>query len=112
MVVPEQKSYESMPEWLRPTVTQITVPHAAWIDNVPWYASESKIPQEYMTNQLPGQGYETGSLRILMIILITYGQRTSLRRLKYTGRMNCLMLVLKAMVMWSCTPFLRSTFAN
>lgn len=44
MVVPEQKSYESMPEWLRPTVTQITVPHAAWIDNVPWYASESKIP--------------------------------------------------------------------
>ncbi|THW81547.1 hypothetical protein D6D18_08745 [Aureobasidium pullulans] len=44
MVVPEQKSYKSMPEWLRPTVTQITVPHAAWIDNVPWYASESKIP--------------------------------------------------------------------
>jgi hypothetical protein len=65
-----------------------------------------------MTNQLPGQGYETGSLRILMIILITYGQRTSLRRLKYTGHMNCLMLALKAMVIWSCTPFLRSTSAN
>ncbi|THY26957.1 hypothetical protein D6D01_04260 [Aureobasidium pullulans] len=50
MVVPEQKSYESMPEWLRPTVTQITVPHAAWIDNVPWPGVRDRIityPHDY-----------------------------------------------------------------
>ncbi|KAH6869053.1 hypothetical protein B0T10DRAFT_419047 [Thelonectria olida] len=30
------KNYVSMPAWLRPTVTQITVPHPPWIDSVPW----------------------------------------------------------------------------
>ncbi|KGO61326.1 Polyketide synthase, enoylreductase [Penicillium expansum] len=33
---PNDSSYARMPVWLRPTVTQITVPHAAWIDNIPW----------------------------------------------------------------------------
>ncbi|KAE8345044.1 hypothetical protein BDV24DRAFT_159878 [Aspergillus arachidicola] len=28
--------YEEMPRWLRPTAVQITVPHSAWIDNLPW----------------------------------------------------------------------------
>ncbi|KAH7083508.1 hypothetical protein BKA63DRAFT_503131 [Paraphoma chrysanthemicola] len=28
--------YLAMPSWLRPTVTQTTLPHAAWIDNIPW----------------------------------------------------------------------------
>ncbi|CAI7645549.1 unnamed protein product [Penicillium pancosmium] len=28
--------YEQMPRWLRPTALQITVPHSAWIDNIPW----------------------------------------------------------------------------
>ncbi|CRL29856.1 Protein of unknown function DUF3425 [Penicillium camemberti] len=35
-VSPNDGSYARMPVWLRPTVTQITVPHAAWIDNIPW----------------------------------------------------------------------------
>ncbi|KAJ5958506.1 uncharacterized protein N7479_005656 [Penicillium vulpinum] len=35
-VSPNIGSYSRMPVWLRPTVTQITVPHAAWIDNIPW----------------------------------------------------------------------------
>ncbi|KAJ5360455.1 hypothetical protein N7517_009646 [Penicillium concentricum] len=35
-VSPNIGSYARMPVWLRPTVTQITVPHAAWIDNIPW----------------------------------------------------------------------------
>lgn len=37
-VSPNDGSYARMPVWLRPTVTQITVPHAAWIDNIPWWA--------------------------------------------------------------------------
>ncbi|KAK5168189.1 uncharacterized protein LTR77_006757 [Saxophila tyrrhenica] len=32
------ENYEYMPRWLRPTATQITTPHAAWIDNIPWPA--------------------------------------------------------------------------
>ncbi|KAM5352826.1 hypothetical protein ACJ41O_005548 [Fusarium nematophilum] len=35
-IYPAKESYLAMPSWLRPTVTQITVPHAAWIDNIPW----------------------------------------------------------------------------
>ncbi|KAJ5515006.1 hypothetical protein N7463_004558 [Penicillium fimorum] len=35
-VSPNIGSYARMPVWLRPTVTQITVPHAAWVDNIPW----------------------------------------------------------------------------
>ncbi|KAH7371114.1 hypothetical protein BKA66DRAFT_573072 [Pyrenochaeta sp. MPI-SDFR-AT-0127] len=31
-----REDYAAMPAWLRPTVTQIAVPHAAWIDNIPW----------------------------------------------------------------------------
>lgn len=33
-----------MPPWLRPTVTQITVRHAPWIDNIPWYGCLSGRP--------------------------------------------------------------------
>ncbi|KAI5211062.1 hypothetical protein AUEXF2481DRAFT_28633 [Aureobasidium subglaciale EXF-2481] len=43
LVVPVRPSYMSMPSWLRPTVTQITVPHPAWIDNVPWPEVRDKI---------------------------------------------------------------------
>ncbi|KAJ8116191.1 hypothetical protein OPT61_g2340 [Boeremia exigua] len=35
-IAPSKESYRAMPTWLRPTVTQITVQHAAWIDNIPW----------------------------------------------------------------------------
>ena len=38
-VSPNMDSYSRLPVWLRPTVMQITVPHAAWIDNIPWWAS-------------------------------------------------------------------------
>lgn len=36
MINPTKQTYAAMPAWLRPTVTQITTPHAAWIDNIPW----------------------------------------------------------------------------
>ncbi|KAF4970049.1 hypothetical protein FSARC_2867 [Fusarium sarcochroum] len=33
---PTKQHYTCMPSWLRPTITQIATPHAAWIDNIPW----------------------------------------------------------------------------
>ena len=35
-IAPSQSTFEVLPSWLRPTVRQITTPHAAWIDNIPW----------------------------------------------------------------------------
>ncbi|KAK1763982.1 hypothetical protein QBC33DRAFT_572924 [Phialemonium atrogriseum] len=35
-ISPTKENYFAMPTWLRPTVTQIAVPHAIWIDNIPW----------------------------------------------------------------------------
>ncbi|KAJ6092315.1 hypothetical protein N7467_004284 [Penicillium canescens] len=35
-ISPNSDSYARMPVWIRPTVMQITIPHAAWIDNIPW----------------------------------------------------------------------------
>ncbi|KPM43008.1 hypothetical protein AK830_g3532 [Neonectria ditissima] len=35
-ICPTKENYLTLPKWLRPTVTQVTVPHAMWIDNIPW----------------------------------------------------------------------------
>ncbi|KFZ03729.1 hypothetical protein V502_10712 [Pseudogymnoascus sp. VKM F-4520 (FW-2644)] len=35
-IAPTDETFESLPLWLRPTVFQVVVPHAAWIDNIPW----------------------------------------------------------------------------
>jgi len=35
-IAPTEENYLELPTWLRPTATQLTVPHAAWIDNIPW----------------------------------------------------------------------------
>ncbi|KAI5261099.1 hypothetical protein E4T47_09514 [Aureobasidium subglaciale] len=43
LIVPVRQNYMSKPNWLRPTVTQITVPHPAWIDNVPWPEVRDRI---------------------------------------------------------------------
>ncbi|KAJ5683449.1 hypothetical protein N7462_006614 [Penicillium macrosclerotiorum] len=42
--------YEAMPRWLRPTALQITAPHSAWIDNLPWPHMRDLLiedPQKY-----------------------------------------------------------------
>lgn len=36
LISPTKEAYVAMPQWLRPTAAQIAVPHAAWIDNIPW----------------------------------------------------------------------------
>ncbi|PSN68628.1 hypothetical protein BS50DRAFT_489557 [Corynespora cassiicola Philippines] len=45
-ICPTDESYSAMPPWLRPTVSQITVPHAAWIDNIPWPGVRDILIQE------------------------------------------------------------------
>lgn len=35
-ISPDKKTYSVLPSWLRPTAKQIIIPHAAWIDNIPW----------------------------------------------------------------------------
>jgi hypothetical protein len=35
-VLLDEPSWNQMPDWLRPTQLQLTMPHAAWIDRMPW----------------------------------------------------------------------------
>jgi len=35
-IVPSEENYQAMPVWMRPTPTQIIMPHPAWIDIIPW----------------------------------------------------------------------------
>ncbi|KAF2808511.1 uncharacterized protein BDZ99DRAFT_522054 [Mytilinidion resinicola] len=35
-IVPTEENYQAMPAWMRPTPSQIIVPHPAWIDLIPW----------------------------------------------------------------------------
>ncbi|RNJ59131.1 hypothetical protein D7B24_003224 [Verticillium nonalfalfae] len=39
-VYPAKSTFADLPRWLRPTATQITVPHDAWIDNIPCVYSQ------------------------------------------------------------------------
>jgi hypothetical protein len=32
----DEMSWNQIPDWLRPTQAQLAIPHAAWIDRVPW----------------------------------------------------------------------------
>lgn len=50
---PTKENYECLPEWYRPTPTQVFTPHAAWVDHIPWprmrdglIASQGKITFE------------------------------------------------------------------
>lgn len=35
-VLLDEISWNMIPEWLKPTQAQLTIPHAAWIDRMPW----------------------------------------------------------------------------
>ncbi|KPM41135.1 hypothetical protein AK830_g5382 [Neonectria ditissima] len=36
MVLLDKQSWDLMPDWLRPVPSQLTTPHSAWIDRIPW----------------------------------------------------------------------------
>ncbi|KAH6663989.1 hypothetical protein F5X68DRAFT_265954 [Plectosphaerella plurivora] len=49
-IFPTETTFSDLPRWLRPTATQITVPHAAWIDNIPWPSVRDMLienPEKY-----------------------------------------------------------------
>ena len=37
MVMLDRQSWDLMPEWLHPVPAQLSTPHSAWIDRIPWY---------------------------------------------------------------------------
>ncbi|CAK7222046.1 hypothetical protein SCUCBS95973_004706 [Sporothrix curviconia] len=39
LIAPTRANFEAMPLYLRPTVTQLVVPHPPWIDVMPWAAA-------------------------------------------------------------------------
>ncbi|KAL1893278.1 hypothetical protein Sste5346_006454 [Sporothrix stenoceras] len=39
LIAPTRANYEAMPLYLRPTATQLVVPHPPWIDVMPWAAA-------------------------------------------------------------------------
>jgi len=43
LVNPTEQSFAQLPEFLRPTVVQKTIPHPAWIDTVPWPQARDRI---------------------------------------------------------------------
>lgn len=36
-ICPCETCYERLPEWARPVTEQLEMPHATWVDNLPWY---------------------------------------------------------------------------
>lgn len=36
LVLPNNENYQRLPEWVRPTKSQLEQPHPAWIDHLPW----------------------------------------------------------------------------
>jgi hypothetical protein len=43
LVNPTEQSFAQLPQFLRPTAVQKTVPHPAWIDTVPWPEARNRI---------------------------------------------------------------------
>lgn len=47
LINPTQENYETIPEWSRPTPSQIFTPHPAWIDHIPWPRMRDKLVANY-----------------------------------------------------------------
>ncbi|KIW00573.1 uncharacterized protein PV09_07927 [Verruconis gallopava] len=46
LVLPSKQTYESMPQFLRPTEAQLSIPHPIWIDLVPWPGARDVLINE------------------------------------------------------------------
>lgn len=42
-ISPTESNYDSMPEWLRPTLSQLTEPHPGWLDFVVWPKARERM---------------------------------------------------------------------
>ncbi|UNI20336.1 hypothetical protein JDV02_006432 [Purpureocillium takamizusanense] len=46
-IAPTRQNYERVPAWLRPTASQLSHPHPAWVDHVPFPAMREKLARDY-----------------------------------------------------------------
>lgn len=46
-VSPTRENYERLPEWMRPTKLQLTIPHPAWPDHLPWPKMRDRIVEQF-----------------------------------------------------------------
>lgn len=46
-VLPNKENYERLPPWMRPSKLQLTKPHAAWIDHLPFPGMRDTIIRNY-----------------------------------------------------------------
>ncbi|KAF1969677.1 hypothetical protein BU23DRAFT_571398 [Bimuria novae-zelandiae CBS 107.79] len=42
-ISPTRRNYDAMPEWLRPTPSQIFTPHAMWLDTLAWPTARERL---------------------------------------------------------------------
>ncbi|KAI1844146.1 hypothetical protein JX266_009630 [Neoarthrinium moseri] len=50
-ISPTKENYDRLPDWVRPTPSQIHVAHPAWIDHLPFPLMREKIAKEYNPTQ-------------------------------------------------------------
>lgn len=46
-ISPTQENLDRLPKWMHPTDDQLTIPHPAWIDHIPWPAMRDRIIRDY-----------------------------------------------------------------
>lgn len=46
-VEPSKENYEHLPPWLRPLPIQLTMPHPAWLDHMPWPLMRERVIKNY-----------------------------------------------------------------
>ncbi|KAH7133378.1 hypothetical protein B0J13DRAFT_100451 [Dactylonectria estremocensis] len=46
-IAPTQDNYERLPEWIAPTPEQLTTPHPAWVDHIPFPPMRDRLCRDY-----------------------------------------------------------------
>jgi hypothetical protein len=52
-ISPTLENYERLPEWVRPLPSQLTIPHPAWSDHIPFAQMRDKIVREGKQEDVP-----------------------------------------------------------
>ena len=50
-IAPTQENYARLPDWVKPTASQLLTPHPAWIDHLPWPQMRDKMIQNFQLYQ-------------------------------------------------------------
>lgn len=46
-ISPTQENYDRLPEWMTPRPSQLTVPHAAWLDHIPFPKMRDRLVRDH-----------------------------------------------------------------